>query len=477
MTDIKKDFGNARTRKPDLTTLVFGKVPPQAVKLEEAIIGALLMEKERIQDIMDIIPKPECFYVDQNQRIYNALITLHTAGKAIDILTIAEQLGKTNELEISGGMYYMAQITRDVVSAAHVEAHARIVMEKYIQRELIRISGQTIGDAYDDSSDVFDLLGSHEYEISQLNNIGDADTIAHINEAVKDVMNDIDDLQSGKKKFMGVPTGIYMLDQLTKGWQDTDLVILAARPSQGKTALVLHHVLAAAMSGIGVLFFSLEMSRNQLVQRLISNHSQIPLEKIKTGEFNPQEQKTFNASASYIASLPIYIDDRAGNSIQRICSKVKSYKRKGKIGLVAIDYLQLASVQDSRQKNREQQIAEMSRCLKVCAKDCEVPMLVLSQMNRGIDAAKRKPELSDLRESGAIEQDADIVVFIHHENAKTWLVVRKHRNGQTDEIEVVFLGAIQKFVDPNEVNSYSSFKAFSPALTQAAQSIYNNETF
>jgi replicative DNA helicase len=460
--------------KPSLNTLIYGKVPPQDTALEGAVLGALLMEPHRLPEIQEILPKVECFYSDSNQKIYEAVLSLSSKGRAIDLLTVVDELRSLSYLETIGGEYELIKMTNAVVSSAHIEDHSRRILEKYIQRELIRISGQTISDSYEDVSDVFDLLGQAEYNLSQLSNLSDGDTVAHISEVVMEVSQDIEDLQTGKKKYMGVPTGIYMLDQLTKGWQDTDLIILAARPSQGKTALVLHHVLNAAISGVGVLFFSLEMSRNQLVQRLISNYSQIPLEKIKSGQLNAQEQIIFNKASTFIASLPIYIDDRAGNSIQRICSKIKSYKRKGKIGMACVDYLQLASVQDSRQKSREQQIAEMSRALKVCAKDYEVPILVLSQMNRAIDAAKRKPELSDLRESGAIEQDADIVIFIHHENGKTWLMVRKHRNGQTDEIEVVFLGAIQKFIDPNEVKDYNSFKPFSSAIQQAAQSIYFN---
>lgn len=453
-----------RNNKPIMPT--YGKLPPQAPEIEKAILGAIMLQPDIFPEVFDIIPKAECFYVDAHCKIYEAVISINIKGDKIDLLTVTAELIKQSNLEYIGGAYYLTGLTSDVVSGAHVDTHAKIVMEKYMQRELIRISGTAINDAYEDSADIFDLLDRSGNDIANLSQIGETDNICHILQPVKDVLADISDLQSGVKKFMGVDTGIYELNQLTKGWQSTDLIIIAARPSQGKSALALEHVIAAAMTGVGVALFSLEMGKKQMVMRLIANHSRVELEKIKTGQLHPEEQKRVNASAELIAMLPIYIDDMAGSSIQRICNKIKSYKRKGKIGLAAVDYLQLSSVYDSKNKNREQQIAEMSRCLKVCAKDAELPIICLSQMNRGIEQAKRKPMLSDLRESGAIEQDADMVIFIHHDQGKSYLVIAKNRNGICDDIEVVFLGAIQKFISPHDYDSFRQFSSFGAAITK-----------
>lgn len=472
--NIKKDFGNSRNRKPNLQTLVYGKVPPQNPDAEKSILASLLIHNDAIPFALEILSNENCFYVDAHSLIFSCIHDMHHAGFNIDIITLKTELQKREQLEIIGGFYFLTELLKSNYNISSLEQYCRSVMEKFIQRELIRVSGNIISESYNDSSDVFDLLGQAEYDINALVTLGDTETMSHIAESVKEVTQDIEDLANGTKKYMGVPTGIYMLDHLTKGWQDTDLIILAARPSQGKTAEALHHVLSAAIKGIGVAVFSLEMGKKQLTKRLISNHSEVELEKINEGTLNASEQQRVNNSAAVIANLPIFIDDRAGNSIQRICSKIKMLKRKDKIGLAVLDYLQLASIHDTKGKNREQQIAEMSRALKVCAKDCELPIIALSQMNRAIDTVKgRKPELSDLRESGAIEQDADIVIFIHHDNGKTWLVVRKHRNGRTDDIEVVFLGAIQKFVDPNEMSSFQQMKPFSEALRNAStNSIY-----
>lgn len=462
---------------PNLNSLVYGKIPPQASDLENNLLGCLIMHKEIVPEIMEIIPSVNCFYQDKAQKIYQAIISLQNDGAHIDTSMVVMQLRKQNDLELIGGAYEVSLLTQLSYHVAHAERYARLIMEKHIQRELIRIGSHTISEAYKDEADVFDILGTAEYEINALQTVGDSETIAHISEGVREVISDIEDLKSGAKKFMGVDTGIYMLTQITKGWQNTDLIIQAARPSQGKSALSIQSALSAAISGTGVVIFSLEMGIKQVTNRLISCHTGVELEKIITGSMNEHEERIFNDASMYISSLPIYIDDRASSSIQRICNKIKMMVRKNMIGLAMIDYLQLCGVNDTKGKLREQQISEISRTLKITAKDCEIPIIALSQMNRGIDTEKRKPQLSDLRESGAIEQDADIVIFIHHEDGKSYLLVRKHRNGACEEIEVVFKGAIQRFLDPNEAVNFQSFKSFSTAIQNAGQkSIYGDAT-
>src|SRR6476619_3664557 len=346
LTNLNRDKKNRRKSSPDLSTMVYGKVPPQARDLEEAVLGAIMLEKNAFDVVIEIL-KPECFYVDAHQRIYRAMQGLAQKNKPIDILTVSEELKTREELDMVGGAYYVTKLTNAVVSSAHIEAHARIILQKFIQRELIRISGEIIGDAYEDSTDVFDLLDDAETKLFEITNNHLRKNFDTIDSVLVKTIQRIEDLRHKNKDISGVPSGFKTLDRITYGWQPTDLIILAARPSVGKTAFALNLARNAALhptKPTAVGFFSLEMSASQLVQRILSAESEILLEKIARGKLEEHEMKQLYAKGiEKLASAPIHIDDTAALNIFELRAKCRRLKNKHNVGLIIIDYLQLMS--------------------------------------------------------------------------------------------------------------------------------------
>ena len=422
LTNLNRDRKNRRKSSVDLSTMVYGKVPPQAKELEEAVLGAIMLEKNAFDSVVEIL-KPECFYVESHQRIFRAMQSLSQKSQPIDILTVVEELRFKEELEMVGGPYFVTKLTNAVVSSANIEAHARIILQKFIQRELIRISGEIIGDAYEDSTDVFDLLDDAESKLFEITNNHLRKNFDTIDSVLVKTIQRIEDLRNRNEDVSGVPSGFASLDKVTYGWQNTDLVILAARPAVGKTAFALNLVRNAALhpsKPTPVAFFSLEMSAGQLVQRILSAESEIMLEKISRGKLEEHEMKQLYAKGiQKLAQSKIFIDDTPALNIFELRAKCRRLKSREDIGLIIIDYLQLMSGNaDNKNSNREQEISNISRNLKGLAKELNIPIIALSQLSREVEKrgakdGQKMPQLSDLRESGAIEQDADMVMFLY----------------------------------------------------------------
>lgn len=470
LTNLNKDRSKTRRKGSiDMSTMVYGKVPPQAKDLEEAVLGAIMLEKSAFDTVVEIL-KPECFYSDGHQRIYRAMQGLQQKNQPIDILTVVEELRSREELDMVGGPYYVTKLTNAVVSAANIEAHSRIILQKFIQRELIRISGEIISDSYEDSTDVFDLLDDAESKLFEITNNHLRKNFDSIDTVLVKTVQRIEDMRHRNEDITGVPTGFASMDKVTYGWQNTDLIILAARPSVGKTAFALNLARNACLhptKPTPIAFFSLEMSSAQLVQRILSAESEIWLEKIARGKLEEHEMKQLYAKGiQRLAKAPMFIDDTAALNIFELRAKCRRLKNKHNIGMIIIDYLQLMSGSNERNTNREQEISKISRDLKGLAKELQVPIIALSQLSRAVEQRGAKdgnkiPQLSDLRESGAIEQDADMVMFLYRpeyyeitqnefgesNKGETHVRIAKHRNGSLETIKLRALLHIQKFTE------------------------------
>lgn len=461
----KTDINSRRrvTKPTSNQQLVDGKMPPQAVELEEAVLGALMLEKDALTEVIDIL-KPHSFYKDAHARIFSAIHELFSRSEPVDILTVTQELKKTGELDIVGGAYYITQLTNRVASAANAEFHARIISQKYIQRELIRVSTKTINDAYEEGSDVFDLLDNAESSLFSIMEGNIKKNYDKMSSLIKKAIEQIEVAKNNKGSFTGVASGLTALDRLTTGWQKSDLVIIAARPAMGKTALVLTMARNAAVDfNKPVAIFSLEMSSLQLVTRLIASESELSSEKLKKGQLEDYEFQQLNDKIAKLSSAPLFIDDTPGLSVFELRAKARRLKEQHNIELIIVDYLQLMTAGSEGKGNREQEIATISRSLKGLAKELEIPVIALSQLSRAVETrgGDKRPQLSDLRESGAIEQDADMVMFIHRpeyynitEDAEgnstagvAELIIAKHRNGPVDSARTRFIGQFTKFAD------------------------------
>lgn len=466
----------------DLNSMMYGKIPPQARELEEAVLGAVLLEKSAFDTIIEIL-KPECFYVEAHQMIFRSMQNLQNKNMPIDMLTVVEELKFQEQLDLVGGAYYISKLTNMVVSTANIEAHARIVLQKFIQRELIRISGEIIGTAYEDSTDVFDLMDESETKMFNITNNYLKRNFEDIGNALAKTITRIDELRNKTEEISGVPSGFSSLDRITFGWQPTDLIILAARPSVGKTAFALNLARNAALHPTkpqAVGFFSLEMSASQLVQRILSAESEIKMEKISRGKLEDYEyQQLHSKGIKKLESAPMYIDDTAALNIFEFRAKARRMVNKHNVKIIIIDYLQLMSGSGDRNSNREQEISTISRSLKALAKELNIPIIALSQLSRAVETRKesKMPQLSDLRESGAIEQDADLVMFIYRPeyyevmnnemgestHGETHIRIAKHRNGSLELVKLRARLDIQKFEEmegegiPSNYKSLSSF--------------------
>ena len=471
-----------------------GKLPPQAPELEEAVLGALMLEKDAYSVVSDIL-KPESFYNPVHNLIFGAIQGLAIQQKPVDVLTVVEELKRRGELEPAGGAVYIAELSEKVASAAHIEYHSRIISQKYLARELITFSSGVTQQAFDETIDVDDLMQDTEgrlFEISQRNVKKD---VIQINPVIKEAMKIIQIAANRKDGMSGIPTGFNQLDKLTMGWQNSDLVIIAARPAMGKTAFVLSMAKNIAINyEYPVGFFSLEMSNVQLVNRLIVNVCQIKGESIKSGRLTQDEWDRLDMKIKELYDAPIFVDDTPSLSVFELRTKARRLVREHGVKILMIDYLQLMNASGMSFGSREQEVSMISRSLKGLAKELNIPILALSQLNRGVEARQgnegKRPQLADLRESGAIEQDADIVCFIHRpeyyritEDDKgnsligvAEVIVAKHRNGPTGIANMRFDNEFARFenIDDHNVSRKNTNFVERPSKMNTRNSPNNN---
>ena len=460
-----------------IVNLSDGKIPPQAIDLEEAVLGAMLIDEKGVNEVIDIL-SPEVFYKKSHQLIFESIQRLFRESEPIDLLTVSADLKKNKNFEIVGGDFYLIGLSQKVSSSAHIEYHSRIIQQKFIQRRLISISNEIISKSYNESTDVIDLLDEAEsklYDIAQNNIKGSSETAQNL---VIQAKNRIEEI-SKQEGLSGISTGFEKLDRLTSGWQPSDLIIVAARPGMGKTALALSMARnVSVQKKIPVAFFSLEMSSVQLITRLISSETGLSSDKLRTGKLADHEWQQLNIKVSDLESAPLYIDDSAALTIFELRAKARRLASSHGIKLIIIDYLQLMNLGSSNKAgNREQEISTISRNLKALAKELNIPVIALSQLSRAVETrgGTKRPILSDLRESGAIEQDADIVSFLYRpeyygitewdDDMKTpsegqgEFIVAKHRNGALDSIKLKFVANLGKFEDIDSFDSPFEFQS------------------
>jgi len=467
--ETAKSFQSKNKGKGTVINLEQGKIPAQAVDLEEAVLGAMMIDKKGVDDVIDII-HANVFYKPAHQFIYEAIFKLFENSEPIDLLTVSNQLRKDEKLDAVGGDFYLISLSQKVSSAAHIEFHARIILQKFIQRRLINISSEIITNSYDETVDVFDLLDEAEtklFDITQ-GNLKKSSEAAH--NLVTQALKKIEEI-SNQEGMSGVPSGFNKLDQLTSGWQQSDLIILAARPGMGKTAFVMSMAKNMAIDfNIPVAIFSLEMSSVQLITRMISSETGISSDKLRKGNLETYEWEALNVKVKNLSNAPIFIDDTPSLSVFDLRAKARRLVSQHGVKMVIIDYLQLMTAGSNTKGtgNREQEISMISRNLKALAKELSVPVIALSQLSRAVETrgGSKRPLLSDLRESGAIEQDADIVSFIYrpeYYGLTEWddeertpcegqaeFIVAKHRNGGLENIKIKFIGRLAKFTDMDE---------------------------
>ncbi len=475
--DNFKDIKPQRIEKTTIINLEKGKLPPQVIDLEEAVLGAMMIDKKGVEEVIDML-QPDAFYKDAHKNIFEAIFQLFTDSQPIDLLTVSAQLKKNAKLDISGGDFYLIQLTQKISSSAHIEFHSRIILQKYIQRSLIRISSEIIEESYDETTDVFDLLDKAEsklYEVTQGNIKRSSETAQSLVLQAKKRIEEI----AKQEGLSGVATGFEKLDKITSGWQPSDLVIIAARPGMGKTAFVLSMARNVAIDfGHPVALFSLEMSSVQLITRLISSETGLSSEKLRTGKLEKHEWEQLSIKVKNLEKAPLFIDDTPSLSIFDLRAKARRLSSQHGIKLIIVDYLQLMTAGGSSGKgvgNREQEISTISRNLKALAKELAVPVIALSQLSRAVETrgSSKRPLLSDLRESGAIEQDADIVSFIYrpeYYKIDEWdddeqsptagqaeFIIAKHRNGSLENIRLKFIGNLGKFDNLEDYNANDDY--------------------
>ncbi|MGL5620493.1 MAG: replicative DNA helicase [Tannerellaceae bacterium] len=468
---------NGRSRSKTVVIPEMGKLQPQAKELEEAVLGALMLEKDAYSIVSEIL-KPESFYEKSHQMIYSSIVDLAASQRPIDMLTVTEQLKKRGELDLVGGPFYIAQLTSRVASSAHIEYHSRIIAQKYLARELISFTSHVQTKAFDETIDVDDLMQEAEgklFEISQRNVKKDT---TQINPIIKEAIELLQTAASRDTGLSGLRTGFDGLDKITSGWQNSDLIIIAARPAMGKTAFVLSMAKNMAVNnGSPVALFSLEMSNVQLVNRLIVNVCEIPGEKNKSGQLAPYEWEQLDFKIKELYDAPIFVDDTPSLSVFELRTKARRLVREHGIRCIIIDYLQLMNASGMNFGSREQEVSMISRSLKGLAKELNIPIIALSQLNRGVENRQghegKRPQLADLRESGAIEQDADMVCFIHRPEyykitedergnsliGLAEIIIAKHRNGATGDVRLRFKNEFAKFMNLEEDLSVKEFSS------------------
>ena len=463
------------TKTKNKTTIIkvgpndLGKLPPQAPELEASVLGALMIEKDAYASVADLL-RDESFYVDQNRMVFQAIRELAGKDQPIDVLSVAEKLKTLGTLEQAGGALYLSELTRKVASTAHLRYHAQIVVQKATARDLIAMAARIEEAGYDDTQDVQELLNKAESDVFEISQRAQKRDVTQIDPVIDEAFKRIVKASQNEGNISGVPSGFKALDKITSGWQKSDLVIIAARPAMGKTAFVLSMAKNIAVNyQKPVAMFSLEMSNVQLVNRLIMNVCEIEGDKIKNGKLSQQEWERLEAKVNELQGAPIYVDDTPSLSVFELRSKARKLVREHGVELIIIDYLQLMNASGIQFGSREQEISIISRNLKALAKELDIPIIALSQLNRNVESRTgvegKTPQLSDLRESGAIEQDADMICFIHrpeyyhlYSDDKTGkdlrglgqIIVAKHRNGATDSIWLRFRGKYAKFQNEDD---------------------------
>ena len=465
-----------------------GKIQPQAIDLEISVLGSILIDNEALSDSIDIL-KEDYFYKTEHKYIFQAISNLFQDSKPIDILTVTEELKKIGLLKKVGGVSYVSKLTTKISSSANTEYHSRIIAEKYIQRQLISVSSDIIESSLDNTSDVFETLNKAEQELFNITEGTLRKSYDNMSDLISKALKSIEDLKDKKEGLSGIPSGFNKLDNITSGWQRSDLVIIAARPGMGKTAFALSMGRNIAIEhNLGIAIFSLEMSSEQLVNRLISSESEINAGKLRKGNLAEHEWVQLHSKIKGLSSAPIFIDDTPAISVFELRAKARRLVKKHKIKLIVIDYLQLMTA-GGRNGNREQEISSISRSLKGIAKELNIPVIALSQVNRSLEqrsgVGSKRPMLSDLRESGAIEQDADIVTFIYrpeYYKIQEWedgdnclgqaeIIIAKHRNGGLGDVRLKFKAEYARF---SNLDSYSlhesqqneSFLSISSSMNQ-----------
>lgn len=436
-------------------SLLLERVPPQSVEAEMSVLGSMLIEREALLRAVELLT-PESFYREAHRRIFDAMCALSERGEAVDLITVTEELRRRGDLEDVGGVAYLTSLANAVPTAANVEYYARIVEEKALLRRLIAAASEIARQAYDAQDEADQILDRAEniiFEVAQRRRV---QGYTPLKEVLIAAYEHIERLLATRGKITGVPTGFADLDALTSGLHPSELVILAARPSQGKTAFCLNVACHAAVRhGIGVGIFSLEMSKEQLGLRMLCSEAHINSQRLRTGSLAEDDWPRLSRALSRLAEAPVFIDDTANISLLELRAKARRLKAEHNVGLIIVDYLQLIQAR-SRPENRQQEVSEISRSLKALARELEVPILALSQLSRAVEQRQdKRPVLSDLRESGSLEQDADVVAFLYHgpdggqgpENNVVELIVAKQRNGPTGSIQLVFLKEVGKFVN------------------------------
>ncbi len=469
LNSLQKDRKKKRA-SVDLSTMVYGRVPPHAVDMEKAVLGAMIEAKlhnnyQTIDDVSGIV-QAECFYVEAHQMIFRAIEHLHGKGLSVDDKMVINELKSRDQLETVGGFYEIVKLAEGVVTLAHVEDHCRIIKQKFIQREVIRVCGEFIGEAYEDSTDVFDMVDSFENAVDKISNGSSVDKVFTMVNQCIDFVQEYDRRRASDDQIFGVSSGFASIDDVTNGWQPTDLVCLAAFSGVGKTAFALNLAKNAAKSGSPTGFFCLEMLNAQLTQRIVSSESEVPLKKIKRGTADVHEDLLVKKALAKLEKLNLYLDDST-YTLPELKRKIRRLVKKFGVKLVIIDYYQLIQLGgDIRGMNREQQLAQISRELKKEAKELGITIIVLSQVGEK-EIVKRQnvePKQSDLRESQALGNDSDLIIMLYRpgyheieadENGnstagETFAKIVKHRNGSLAKVKLISKLHIQKFMDPSQ---------------------------
>lgn len=448
--------------QPSLSHYVFGKVMPQAVPLEEAVLGAIMLDREAMEAVSDIL-RPESFYTDSHKLIYRAALALHVRSEPIDLLTLTEEIRKSGDLEKVAGGYYLVELSNKVASAANIEYHARIIAQKFVQREMIRVSTETIRDAYEDTTDALSLLDTFSRQVSDIESGKSANSGGMLGDLVFQTVIDCETASQQGTGITGIRTGLRELDNLTGGLQDSDLIILAARPGMGKTSLALTIAMNASKDdGVPTAVFSLEMSKGQIVQRIAASEAAINISDLRRGKVTQADKARLSHAAEGLAHVPLHIDDTPSLTLAQARAKCRKLVKTMGLRLAIFDYIGLfGSDENDRSGNREQEVGKISRGLKALAKELGIPIILLSQLSRAVETrgGAKRPMLSDLRESGSVEQDADIVGFIYRpeyylimedENGQSTagmaeIIIAKHRNGAVDTLKVGFADVFARF--------------------------------
>lgn len=456
---------NKKSRRIDNNSI---HMQPQAVEIEKMVLGALMIDKDAFSVVSEIL-HPETFYEPRSQKIYRAIQTLSLNEDPVDIMTVVEELKREGTLDEVGGPGYILELSSHVASSAHIEYHAKVLAQKYLARQLISFASVIETKAFDETVDVDELMQEAEGSLFELSQKNMRQDYTQIDPVVKQAVEILQKAAANKGGLTGIPTGYTKLDDYTAGWQKSDLVIIAGRPAMGKTSFALSLAKNIAVDyNTPIAFFSLEMNNVQLVNRLISNVCEIEGKKILNGQLDDEEWKRLDKNVRKLQAAPIYVDDTPGMSIFELRTKARRLVRERGVKVIMIDYLQLMNANGARFGSRQEEVSTISRSLKGLAKELDIPVLALSQLNRTVEGREgiegKRPQLSDLRESGAIEQDADMVLFVHRPeyyriftdekgndlHGKAQIIIAKHRKGGTGDVLLNFRGEFTRFENPTD---------------------------